>query len=216
MGGNQTDDVGILKSIWKKNQAGKWIIHDMQGVDLKPRDGYAKDYFKIKNEMVLLTERPGPIFSNLFSSFGMTEYLVRQSIVPIVAWNDGDEEMRCIGTGFFISATGYLLTAGHVLRDPVDEKYASENLHFGILLPSNPAMRTAPFVDLPDEVREAKWFMCPFEWAYQWGKDVESPLIHQQPEFKLQIELLPVLRTPSLGVLVRSESDDGTAQGIYA
>lgn len=30
------------------------------------------------------------------------------------------------------------------------------------------------------------------------------------------VELLPVSRTPSLGVLVRSESDDGTAQGIYA
>jgi hypothetical protein len=29
-------------------------------------------------------------------------------------------------------------------------------------------------------------------------------------------ELLPVSRTPGLGVLVRSESDDGTAQGIYA
>jgi|GEM_PF-6609216 len=29
-------------------------------------------------------------------------------------------------------------------------------------------------------------------------------------------ELLPVLRTPSLGVLVRPESDDGTAQGLYA
>lgn len=29
-------------------------------------------------------------------------------------------------------------------------------------------------------------------------------------------ELLPVSRTPGLGVLVGSGSDDGTAQGIYA
>lgn len=37
------------------------------------------------------------------------------------------------------------------------------------------------------------------------------------PDFVIDAtELLPVLRTPSLGVLVRSESDDGTAQGIYA
>ena len=50
----------------------------------------------------------------------MTEFLLRQSIVPIVAWNDGDDEIRCIGTGFFISATGYLLTAARVLRDPID------------------------------------------------------------------------------------------------
>lgn len=201
MAQSDADQIGILKSMWKKNEAGKWVIHDMHGVDLKPRDGFAADYFKIKDEMVLLTQRPGPVFNNLFASFGMTEFLVRQSIVPVVAWNDGDEEIRCIGTGFFISASGLLLTAAHVLRDPVDEKYStiteidknnhrlSDTLHFGVLLPVNPAMRTAPFIKLPAEVRQAKWFMCPFEWAFHWGKEVESPLIHEKPEFKLQLDI---------------------------
>ncbi len=197
----QADAIGILKSIWRRDQTGKWIIHDMQGIDLKPREGFTKDYFKINDEMVLLTQRPGNVFNNFFASFGLTEFLVRQSIVPIVAWNEGDEEMRCIGTGFFISATGYLLTAAHVLRDPIDEKYASvskidkhkhrlsETLHFGVLLPTNPAMRTAPFIKLPPAVREAKWFMCPFEWANHWGKYVESPLIHEKAEFKLDVDI---------------------------
>lgn len=200
MAKNQTEEIGILKSIWRKDEAGKWIIHDMQGIDLKPREGFPKDFFKIKNEMGLLTQQPGLIGNNFFASFGMTEFLVRQSIVPIVAWNEGDEEMRCIGTGFFISASGYLLTAAHVLRDPVDENYTGvteinknqhklgDTLHFGILLPTNPAMRNAPF-NVDPTIREAKWFMCPFEWAQHWGADVESPLLHQKPEFKLQHDI---------------------------
>src|ERR1700685_2808704 len=121
----QTDDIGILKSIWKKSAAGVWCIYDIKGIDLKPREGFKKDYFKIENEVNLLTQRPGHIMDNLFASFGTTEFLVRQSIVPVAAWNEGDEKIRCIGTGFFISASGLLMTAAHVLRDPVDEKYTS-------------------------------------------------------------------------------------------
>jgi hypothetical protein len=109
--------------------------------------------------------------------------------------------MRCIGTGFFISATGYLLTAAHVLRDPIDENYASatqidtrqhrlsEKLRFGVLLPTIPAMKTAPFISLPQEVRDARWFMCPFEWMQHWGKDVESPLLHEKAKFQIDLDI---------------------------
>ena len=194
------DEIGILKSIWRKNEAGVWAGHDLKGIDLKPRKGFTKDYFKIENEVNLMTQRPGHIMNNLFATFGTTEFLVRQSIVPIVAWNDGDEEIRCIGTGFFISASGLLMTAAHVLRDPVDENYTSvtqvdkdahklgEDLHFGALLPANPAMKNAPFAMHP-AMREAKWFMCPFEWAYHWGRDVESPLLHRKPEFRPDLDI---------------------------
>ena len=152
----QTDDIGILKTIWKKSPEGVWTIHDLKGIDLKPRDGSKKDYFQIKDEINLMTQRPGHIMENFFATFGGSEFLVRQSIVPIIAWNDGDDEIRCIGTGFFISASGLLMTAAHVLRDPVDEKYANvkqvgeraykfdESLRYGVLIPTNPAMRTAP------------------------------------------------------------------------
>src|SRR5579872_4557669 len=121
----QKEHISILKSIWKKNAAGVWSVHDLKGIDLKPRDGCEKNYFQIKDEMNLMTQSPGHIMENFFATFGGSEFLVRQSIVPIVAWNDGDEEVRCIGTGFFISASGLLMTAAHVLRDPVDEKYTS-------------------------------------------------------------------------------------------
>lgn len=200
MSQNQTETIGILKTIWRKNETGAWIGHDLSRIDLKPRKGCTKDYFKIENEMTLMTQTPGPIMNNLFATFGTTEFLVRQSIVPIVAWNDGDEEIRCIGTGFFISASGLLMTAAHVLRDPVDENYTSvthieknshrlgEELRFGILLPANPAMKNAPF-EIHPAMREAKWFVCPFEWIVHWGKDVQSPLLHQKPEFKLDLDI---------------------------
>ena len=196
----QPDNIGILKTIWMKNEAGVWISHGLKGIDLKPRQGFTKDYFKIENEMTLMTQNPGPVMNNLFATFGTTEFLVRQSIVPIVAWNDGDEEIRCIGTGFFISASGLLLTAAHVIRDPVDENYTSitqvdknssrlgVNLRYGILLPANPAMKGAPFLK-PSPIQEAKWFMCPFEWAQHWGREVESPLLHRKPEFKLDLDI---------------------------
>ena len=114
--------------------------------------------------------------------------------MPVVAWNDGDEEIRCIGTGFFISASGLLMTAAHVLRDPVDEKYAgltqvgersfkfNETLRMGVLLPTNPALRNAPFA-INAALRNAKWGVAPIQWGQHWGKAVESPLFHQKPEF---------------------------------
>lgn len=177
---DQAQSIAILKSIWNLDSAGVWSVHDMQGIDLKPRKGYGANYFRIENQVNLLTQRPGAILQNLFASFGSTGFLVRQSIVPVVAWNDGDAEMRCIGTGFFISASGLLISAAHVLRDPIDEEYTSvtsvgerafrlgDSLRFGVMLPANPAMRNAPFA-VPDQLRNAKSIVCPFEWMQHWG-----------------------------------------------
>lgn len=208
----RSEDVGILKSIWRKNDAGTWAVQSLKGIDLKPRAGFSKEFFGIKSQIELLSDRPGPSASDFFGSFGTTEFLLRQSIVPIVAWNKGDDEARCIGTGFFISASGYLLTAAHVLRDPIDENYSSatevttgthklsDTLVFGVMLPANPAMRNAPF-DIHPAVREANWFMCPFEWTSHWGQSVESPLFHQKPEFRLlhDVGICKVREQPLIG-----------------
>ncbi len=196
------ETLGILKSIWSKDASGRWIVHDLKGIDLNPQDGFGKDYFKIQNDMNLLTQSPGPLKGlDLFSSFGDTDFLLKQSIVPIVAYNADDREIRCIGTGFFISASGYLMTAAHVLRDPVDEKYTDvkqvgdntfrlgEGLRLGALIPPNPAMQSAPFVNLPPAIRRAKFFVHPVEWAFHWGRDVPSPLLHEDPRFKYDMDV---------------------------
>jgi hypothetical protein len=57
---DRSERIAILKSIWKKNEAGVWALHDVKGIDLKPRQGFEADYFKIEDEMVLLTQQPGP------------------------------------------------------------------------------------------------------------------------------------------------------------
>ncbi len=197
------NQIAVLKSVWKKDDAGRWAIHGMKGVDLKPREGFERDYFKIEDEMVMLTDRPGPVMRDLFSTFGLTEFIIRQSIVPIVAWNEGDQGMRCIGTGFFISASGLLMTAAHVIRDPIDDQYADftkigektirfdKSLKMGVLIPTNPAMRNAPaeIFNAPDEIREALSIIAPIEWATNWGQEVVGPLFHMKPEYKLDLDI---------------------------
>jgi hypothetical protein len=170
---------------------------------LKPREGFEADYFKIEDEMVLLTQQPGPVMRDFFTTFGMTEFLIRQSIVPIVAWNDGDRGMRCIGTGFFISASGLLMTAAHVIRDPIDDQYANftqigenafrfdKSLHMGVMLPANPALKSAPplVFNGPDQIRDADSFIAPIEWGMHWGHEVVGPLFHMKPEHKLDLDI---------------------------
>lgn len=201
MGHNSKSEFGILKSIWLQDSAGKWSMHGMQGIDLKPRQDYDPSYFKIDSDLKMLSGRPGPLTSNMFASFGTTEFLISQSIVPVVSWVEGDPVIRCIGTGFFVSASGLLITAAHVIRDPIDEKYAtatrvdhnthrlSDNLAFGILLPVNPALKNNPFFQLPMEVADTKCFLCPFEWTQHWGKEKESPLFNREPEFDLDVDI---------------------------
>lgn len=196
----RSDEISILKTIWNKTKDGKWGIHDLKSIPLNPRDGFSKDYFRIQDDLVLMTQRPGGVMENFFTSFGGTEFLLRQSIVPIVARVEGEDEIRCIGTGFFISASGLLLTAAHVIRDPIEEKYMkpqlvdidtykmSEGATFGVLLPANPAMKNAPFGMDPIK-RNAKFFIAPFEWMQHWGKDEKSPLLHRKPEFKLDLDI---------------------------
>jgi hypothetical protein len=198
-----TDEVAILKSIWKKNEGGRWAVHDIKGIDLKPREGFQPDYFRIKDEMVMLTDRPGPVSEDFFTTFGLTEFIVRHSIVPIVAWADGDRGMRCIGTGFFVSASGLLMTAAHVVRDPIDDQYGKysqigdkafkfdQSLHMGVLLPANPAMKNAPpdLFNVPDELRSADSIIAPIEWAEHWGREVVGPLFHLKPEYKLDLDI---------------------------
>jgi hypothetical protein len=195
-----SNEIGILKSIWRKDDKGAWIVHDSQPLTLKPRAGFDSRFFKVQNEVNLLTSHPGQLFENIFATFGTTEFLVRQSIVPIVSWHDGDAEARSIGTGFFISASGLLMTAAHVIRDPVDEGHTQltqtgesayqfdESLHFGVILPANPAMKGAPFIK-PTPIQDANWFLCPFEWTHHWGREVESPLLTVKPEHKLDLDI---------------------------
>jgi hypothetical protein len=88
---------------------------------LKPRAGFAADFFPYQSQLELMTSSPATTnIYELFTSFGSTDFLLKQSILPVVAWVEGEPAIRCIGTAFVISCTGYIITACHVLLDPQD------------------------------------------------------------------------------------------------
>ncbi len=79
--------VSILKTIWSKQRDGQWGIQEMKGLTLAPKEGEEGDYFAFKCDLELMTSTPtGLSPSGLFRTFGSTDHLVKQSIVPIVAW----------------------------------------------------------------------------------------------------------------------------------
>jgi hypothetical protein len=181
-------DIGILKSIWTRRPDGRWGVHDMKGITLKPKPGQDADFFTFDARLELLTSAPPSNMGDLFASFGSTDFLMKQSIVPVVAWVAGAATIRCIGTAFVVSCTGYVVTASHVLLDPQESGYASgpvregntetvENMLMGVLMPVNPALGIKGFKFLP------------FQGAWYWGEWKESPLLHEEKRFKSLIDI---------------------------
>lgn len=176
-------EASILKSLWRKMPDGRWSIHDIRGISLRPRPEFNDEYFTYKNEMELMTNNPATSNSHEFmTSFGSTDFLMKQSILPVVAWVNGEKSIRCIGTAFVISCTGYVVTACHVLLDPFESGYGdvvrrdnnlqvSSNLRMGVLVPINPASG------------QSGNFFLPFVQSQYWGDWKESPLFHERDSF---------------------------------
>jgi hypothetical protein len=98
-----------------------------------------------------------------------------ESIVPIVAHVNGEDTLRCIGTEFFIICSGLLVTAAHVITDPIDRKYgkvvelssnsiSSHDLNFGVLVPTNPLFQQHGYI------------FFAFEWTMFLAEQSENPL----------------------------------------
>jgi hypothetical protein len=198
MTNNSLQHAGILRFLWAKSQNGEWHIHDMNGLTLKPRAGCDPDFFTFESKMELATNRP--LVGNPYgwlTSFGPTDFLAKQSVVPVVSWREGDAFIRCIGTAFMISCTGYLITACHVLLDPCDQKNAklvrgdnairfADGMRFGVLIPISPATRRTGHL------------FYQFKDCRYWGQWKDSPLLGEEPRFEMltdiaicKISLLP-------------------------
>lgn len=175
--------LSILKTLWTKRPDGQWGISGIKGIELVPVQNSEPDYFRFESVFQLMQENPNTNIHDTLASFGSTDFLVKQSVLPVVAWMQGDSHIRCIGTASVISCTGLIATAGHVLLDPIERGYGvtgkgsnfkmKETLNFGVFIPTSPAYGRRGF----------RFF--PFEKYWIWGQWQESPLIHEQDKFKL-------------------------------
>jgi len=188
--------VGVLKTLWAKRPDGAWTISDIKGLDLEPKPGSDPDFYEVESDLALMTNSPRGSIHEVFASFGPTDFLLKQSILPVLALVHGESAIRCIGTAFVIGCTGFLITAGHVLLDPQESGYGevtrdgntlkySEKLWMGVLVPLNSAYGGRTAVALP------------FESCWYWGDWHDSPLLHRQPEFKLLTDVA-ICKVPML------------------
>ena len=130
----------MLKTFWNKRQDDVWQIIDLKGIDLRGQSPPEADFFPLQ-ENIVVTQAP--------SALGTVKSIMGESIVPIVAAVEGENRLRSLGTGFFVSCSGLLITAAHVITDPIERKYAkpvevddvtwfTEKLSFGALIRVNP------------------------------------------------------------------------------
>lgn len=157
--------IELLKLQFVRSPAGTWSIDVMHSISLRPAPGAEQsDFFVIDDHLV-----------HRSLSFGLATYFLRQSIVPIVAHVQGENVLRCLGTGFFVSCSGLLVTAAHVITAPIEERYggmrevdgmtwSAEDLNLGVMIPVDPL---AP---------EAAHIFRPIEWATFLARRAESPL----------------------------------------
>lgn len=192
------DSVGVLKTLWGQEQ-GRWQITSVAALDLQPSPGDDPFFFRVGSEVRLLQTRPsGKTFEEILLAFGPTDYLLKQSILPVVLIEHGASTLRCIGTAFVISCTGYVMTAYHVVADPLDREpnrfrrngaaiEFPDDIELGVLVPYHPALN----------MNGIRFF--PFEQGRYWGTWQSSPLLHEPERFNplLDIAICKVQRMPS-------------------
>lgn len=98
----------ILKTFFGRRADGVWEVQNMGPVSLDPVAGAEDEtFYCVKDGLFALQP----------NILGTIRFVLGQSIVPIVAHVPGEKALRCLGTGFFISCTGLLITAAHVVTE---------------------------------------------------------------------------------------------------
>ena len=169
--------IAVLKPLWTKLSDGRWGIHAAKSLELSSDSAADRKYFLLDGDVQLMSTSPSKNIHEVLASFGSASFLMKQSIVPVVSWKAGDEHIKCVGTATIISCTAYVLTAAHVLMDPVESGHGGrrnghsrkhdEDLEFGVLIPTSPAYGVSGF----------RFF--PFEKFWLWGSWKDSPLLHE-------------------------------------
>jgi trypsin-like peptidase len=170
--------LNLLKTFWGRRNDGVSYIAAMQGIELKGKLEADPEFFAVKDDLVL-TQAP---------SIGTIRSVMGESIVPIVAHVPGQNTLRCVGTGFFVSCSGLLITAAHVITDPMDRKYGNvselddltwytQKLNFGVMVPNNPLMQRFGY------------HFFPFEWSMFLAERRPNPLPFMGIDLKLTSDI---------------------------
>ena len=83
---NDESVINILKPVWTREKDGRWGIHDFKGMSLKPKKGFSPDFFALESNLELIAQRPPQNIGDMFAALGTTDILLKQSILPVVAW----------------------------------------------------------------------------------------------------------------------------------
>jgi len=169
----------ILKLFWERRKDGVYAIAGMKGLNLLAQSRRGEDLFPIHDDLVVVDGSP---------FVGTIKSLMGESVVPVVANVSGESKLRCVGTGFFVSCTGLMITAAHVITDPIERKYGkitgqndltlqSSKLNFGVLVPNNPIFQTAGFS------------FYPFEWSLFLAEHRANPLPISGLDLKLTSDI---------------------------
>ena len=166
--------LAILQTIFGRRPDGRYAIEKMASVPLASAPDGDRNFYPIHDEPLII--QPNYI-STVLSTLG-------QSIVPIVAIVRGENAIRCLGTGFFVSADGLLITAAHVVIDPIERNYggvrkSSEEswlmgeLELGVMISTNPIFQ------------QKGWVFRRIEWAEFLAQQTQQPLPFQGSQLKL-------------------------------
>ncbi len=178
--------ISILKTLWTREN-GSWAISALKSLELRPNANSEPDFYPIESRVELLSEGSFANLHQVMAAVGSTEFLLKQSVLPIVSWKDGDAAIRCVGTGTLISCSGYVMTAAHVLMDPIEAGYGAswsgdgwamhEDLNFGVLMP----------IRHPNGIRGTRYLG--FEKYWTWGDWKKSPLVHESDRFEYMTDI---------------------------
>lgn len=181
-----TFPISILKTLWSRSEDDQWKINKLVELQLSSGSADEEHFFVLQGDVQLMTNSPNSGIDDAMSMLGPPGFLMQQSIVPVVAWLEGETSIKCIGTASIISCTGYLLTAAHVLMDPFESGYGAmrdgdqirmyENLNFGVLIPY-----WAPSSGMT--MRKALRFF-PILQFWNWGAWKQSPLLHEDDRWE--------------------------------
>ena len=194
----------VLKTFWQRRGRQLLEISALKGLDLTGTQIAAINCSHSRRS--LSSRRVRQRQEIPFQSMGTVRSFMGESVVPIVANVHGESRLRCVGTGFSVSCTGLLITAAHVITDPIERKYGgvaehdevtwlTRELNFGVLVRTNPIFQRPGFV------------FYPFEWTMFLAEKRSNPLPFRDVDLKLNSDIA-ICKVPSERRQRASAADD--------